>query len=127
MALWLLRSLSKAAHNQPQSILMEGELGNSEAIRRCHTGVRTWPPVWIREFGPETYPARETGILEDVLPSIFDNECYLVIEHYGSRYRGLVHCDNAQFFSRLYRYLRDSCGHPIREIGEIEVDNLHAV
>ena len=92
-----------------------------------YRGFRTWPPVWIREFGPETYPAGEAGILEDVLPSIFDNECYLVIEHYGSRYRGLVHCDNAQFFSRLYRYLRDICGHPIREIGEIEVDNLHAV
>ena len=67
----------------------------------------------MREFGPETYPVGEVGILEDVHKST-ENYCYLVITYNGSRYVGVIQCDDQDFFKKLYRHLTDACGHPVR-------------
>ena len=67
----------------------------------------------MREFGPETYPVGEVGILEDVHKST-ENYCYLVITYNGSRYVGVIQCDDQDFFKKLYRRLTHACGHPVR-------------
>ena len=87
-----------------------------------YKGFRTWPPVWTREFGPETYPAGEVGILEDVRRSVLDNQCYLVIQYNGSHYVGFIQCDDPGFFEKIYRCFARGRGQPIHEIGELDVD-----
>ena len=87
-----------------------------------YRGFRTWPPVWVREFGPETYPAGEVGILEHVDRSVLENQCFLVIQYNGSRYIGVIQCDDRDFFEKVYRCLTEGCGQRIREIGELDLD-----
>ena len=62
-----------------------------------YRGFQNWPPVWMREFGSETYPVREVGILEDVHKSTPENHCFLVIKYNGSRYVGIIQCDDQDF------------------------------
>jgi|RhiMetStandDraft_4_1073278.scaffolds.fasta_scaffold773155_1 hypothetical protein len=88
----------------------------------CHRGIPSWPPVWTREFGQETYPAGEVGILQDVRRSTDGNYCYLAIQHNGSRYLGFLECDDCKFFEKVYRLFSRSCGHAIQEIGELDLD-----
>ena len=87
-----------------------------------YQGVRNWPPVWTREFGPETYAAGEVGTLEEVRRSVLDNQCYLAIQYNGSRYLGFLQCDDREFFEKVYRCLTKSCGQPIHAIGELDFD-----
>jgi|SRR5690349_5862618 hypothetical protein len=87
-------------------------------------GVPSWPPVWMREFGQENYPAGEVGILEDVRRSLTENQCHLVIHYNESRYVGVIRVDDPQFFENLYRVLRESCGRSIHEIGDFDIDEI---
>ena len=87
-----------------------------------YQGVRNWPPVWTREFGPETYAAGEVGTLEEVRRSVLDNQCYLAIQYNGSRYVGFLQCDDREFFEKVYHSLMQSCGQPIHAIGELDFD-----
>jgi hypothetical protein len=87
-----------------------------------YRGFQSWPPVWMREFGPETYPVGEVGILEDVHKSTRENHCFLVIKYNGSRYVGIIQCDDQDFFEKLYHSLSHACGQPIHEIGELDLD-----
>jgi len=87
-----------------------------------YQGVRNWPPVWTREFGPETYAAGEVGTLEEVRRSVLDNQCYLAIQYNGSRYVGFLQCDDREFFEKVYQSLRQSCGQSIHAIGELDFD-----
>ena len=86
-----------------------------------YRGFRSWPPVWTREFGPEMYAADEVGTLEDVRRSVLDNQCYLVIQYNGSRYVGVLQCDDRKFFEKVYGCLSQSCGQPIHAIGELDI------
>jgi hypothetical protein len=88
----------------------------------CYRGFQSWPPVWTREFGPETFPSGEVGILEDVHRSVLKNQCYLVIQYNGSRYVGVLQCEDGEFFERVYQCLSQGRGRPIHEIGELDID-----
>ena len=88
----------------------------------CYRGFQSWPPVWTREFGPETFPSGEVGILEDVHRSVLKNQCYLVIQYNGSRYVGVLQCEDGEFFERVYQCLSQGRGKPIHEIGELDID-----
>jgi hypothetical protein len=88
----------------------------------CYRGFQSWPPVWTREFGPETFPSGEVGVLEDVHRSVLENQCYLVIQYNGSRYVGVLQCEDGKFFERVYRCLSKGRGKPIHELGELEID-----
>ena len=76
----------------------------------------------MREFGPETYPVGEVGILEDVRKFTPKNHCYLAIKYNGSRYVGIIQCDDRDFFEKLYHCLSHACGQPLHEIGELDLD-----
>lgn len=56
----------------------------------------------MREFGPETNPVRKVGILKGVHKSTGQNHCYLLIKYNGSRYVGIIQCENQDFCEKLY-------------------------
>ena len=81
-----------------------------------YQGVRNWPPVWTREFGPETYAAGEVGTLEEVRRSVLDNQCYLAIQYNGSRYVGFLQCDDREFFEKVYHSLMQAAVSPFTQL-----------
>jgi hypothetical protein len=60
--------------------------------------------------------------LEDVHRSVLKNQCYLVIQYNGSRYVGVLQCEDGEFLERVYRCLSQERGKPIHEIGELDID-----
>ena len=43
------------------------------------------------------------------------------MEHMGAEYIGCLSFENSAFCSEIYRVLRDHCGNPIHEIGEVDI------
>ena len=87
-------------------------------------GLRNWPPAWLwRDGSEDTRPAGEVGFLRHVILSDIDppKRCFLVMEHMGAEYIGCLSFENSAFCSEIYRVLRDHCGNPIHEIGEVDI------
>jgi hypothetical protein len=86
-------------------------------------GMRNWPPAWLwRDGSEDTRPAGEVGLLRHVILSDIDppKRCFLVMEHMGAEYIGYLSFENSAFCREIYRVLRDHCGNPINEIGDVD-------
>jgi hypothetical protein len=87
-------------------------------------GMRNWPPAWLwRDGSEDTRPAGEVGLLRHVILSDIDppKRCFLVMEHMGAEYIGYLSFENSAFCREIYRVLRDHCGNPINEIGDVDI------
>jgi hypothetical protein len=78
-----------------------------------------WPPDWA-EWGTMA-PRGEQGILQDVE---LNGATQLLL---GNEFQGKVHfaelrCPNAAFANKLYEKIKPLAGHPIEEIGALEID-----
>jgi hypothetical protein len=83
------------------------------------SGRSIWPPKWTttRKFEPR--PRGEIGTLEDVLMN--GKRCFLVIRHEARTYLGALSLSSAQSAKRIFEFLREHVGRPIKDIGDREV------
>ncbi len=87
-------------------------------------GMLNWPSAWLWRAGSEdTRPNGEVGLLRDVILSDIDppNRCFLVMQHMGAEYIACLSFGNSAFCREVYGILRNSCGDPIHEIGDIDI------
>jgi hypothetical protein len=86
-------------------------------------GLHNWPPfwVWTRTDGIKT-ASGEVGVLKDVYANnATSNKCYLVIQHKNEEYIGCLPFDNRSFYRQITMLLRNHIGHPINEIGNVDL------
>src|SRR4030095_16617682 len=64
----------------------------------------------------------QTGFSAESLSDIDPpKRCFLVMEHMGAEYIGYLSFENSAFCREIYRVLRDHCGNPINEIGDVDI------
>ena len=91
-------------------------------------GNRSWPPDWLWRSGyDDTHPQGEVGILKSVTASGIQPyyRCFLLMEHCGAEYKGVLSLSDPAFWREVYRVLIRSSGKTIREIGETDLTNTH--
>jgi hypothetical protein len=89
-----------------------------------YLGRFNWPPEWRGPYGPDKpLPNGEVGVLRRVEASDILNtpHCVMVIEWNGQEYFGFLYFDEASFAHELIRLLQNWLGHPIAEVGSIEI------
>jgi hypothetical protein len=85
-------------------------------------GNRSWPPDWLwRDGYDDSHPRGEVGILKNVIPSTTADGCFLIMEHCGAEYMGVLLLSDPAFCGEIYRVLIQHCGETIREIGDIDL------
>jgi hypothetical protein len=85
-------------------------------------GNRSWPPDWLWRHGcDDTHPRGEVGILKTVIPSTTADGCFLIMEHCGAEYEGVVLLSDPAFSREIFRLLVRSSSKTIREIGDIDL------
>jgi hypothetical protein len=87
-------------------------------------GLPNWPPVWTWVGAAKNrLPKGELGTLQEVTVSNIEsvNRLFLYIEYENARYIGCLLFDNPPFCLQIANVVRDWCGHPIREIGALEL------
>jgi hypothetical protein len=82
-----------------------------------------WPPVWTpTQINRDEKPVGEVGILEDVTMSdLNDNKIFMFMQSEGFRYMGFMIFDDVPFCQEIYRLLKSHVGHPINEIGDLDL------
>jgi hypothetical protein len=92
-------------------------------------GVPNWPPIWTTaRDDPNDKLEGEAGILSTVLMlKMFKGKLFLAIEYKGRRYVAALTFDDSTFCSRLYIFLQPKIGCSIREVGNLDVSQLHAL
>lgn len=91
-----------------------------------YKGTRTWPPSWLWRGGDDnTCPEGEVGILRELLPSTVppNNSCFLIMEHCGAQYIGVLLLNDHPFYLQIYALLVHKCGETILDIGEIDISH----
>ena len=91
-----------------------------------HGGVRNWPPAWLWRAGSDdTKPSGEVGMLREVILSEIDplDRCFMIMQHMGGEYIGCLLFENTAFCRKIHEILREYCGNPIHEIGDIELSH----
>jgi hypothetical protein len=85
--------------------------------------VRSWPPVWTLTGSENKHAKGEIGILKKVIRSYIKpyDRCYLIMEHCGAEYGGVLLLSDPAFCREIYRVLIQHCGKTIREIGDIDL------
>jgi hypothetical protein len=89
-----------------------------------YKGFRSWPPMWVWRGGDRyTHAVGEVGVLKQVLPLTTDpcDRCFLIIEHDGQEYRGVLLVEDSRLCREVYRVLVEHCGEPIHQIAEIDL------
>jgi hypothetical protein len=89
-----------------------------------YKGFRSWPPMWVWRGGDRyTHAVGEVGVLKQVLPLTTDpcDRCFLIIEHDGQEYRGVLLVEDSRLCREVYRVLVEHCGEPIQQIAEIDL------
>ena len=75
-----------------------------------YKGVRSWPPVWVWKGGNVTTknPKGEVGTLLDVVRSHFLPQftCFLIMEHRGKQYVGLLSLDDRAFCNQIVEIVK---------------------
>ena len=85
------------------------------------SGMRAWPPLWIRTNVPSDKPRGEIGILLRVLKSeAIDNALFVWVDYGGSTYVGAMNFDDLTFCREIHRVLEFSVGLTIKEIGDLD-------
>ena len=87
-------------------------------------GVHNWPPAWLWRVGSDdAKPYGEVGILREVVLSEIDppDRCFMIMQDMGAEYIGCLLFENSAFCRKIYEILREYCGNPINEIGDIEL------
>jgi hypothetical protein len=86
---------------------------------------RNWPPQWKGPYGPHhPLPSGEVGVLSRVSrpPGFLDTpHCIIVIEWNDQEYFASVYFDDADFMETVFKLLQDSIGHPMTEIGSLDI------
>jgi hypothetical protein len=88
---------------------------------------RSWPPAWLWRGGYETtHPEGEVGILKEVISSNVAsyNSCFLIMEHCGAEYIGVLVLSDPSFCRQIYALLVENCGETISEIGDIDLSYM---
>ena len=86
--------------------------------------VRSWPPAWLwRDGSDDTKPYGEVGMLREVILSEIEppDRCFMSMQHMGAEYIGCLLFENSAFCRKISEILREYCGKPIQEIGDIEL------
>ena len=89
-------------------------------------GVRNWPPVWTNFTRRITKTVSgEVGFLRHVRldDQSVPNKCFLLIEHEGEYFTGSLIFDDGAFCRQIADLLRKHIGHPIKEIGDLDVSH----
>ena len=89
-----------------------------------HGGVRNWPSAWLWRAGSDdSRPYGEVGMLREVILSEIDppDRCFMIMQHMEAEYIGCLLFENSDFCRAIYEILREYCGNPIHEIGDIEL------
>lgn len=88
-------------------------------------GVTNWPPIWTQGTEKNKKIVKdEVGILRyvhDVNPG--SHKIYLVIDYEREHYVGTLAFDDIQFRHQITNLLRQQIGHPIEEIGALDLSH----
>jgi len=57
-------------------------------------------------------------ILSEIEPR---DRCFMIMQHMGAEYIGCLLFEKTAFCRKIYEILREYCGNPIHEIGDIEL------
>jgi hypothetical protein len=88
-------------------------------------GNHSWPPDWLWTAGYDTtHPHGEVGILKAVLRSAPPEGCFLVMEHCGAEYVGVLLLDDRAFCRQIFEILIRSIGKTVQEIGDIDLNYM---
>jgi hypothetical protein len=88
--------------------------------------VPSWPPAWLwRDGSDDTKPYGEVGMLREVVLSEIEppDRCFMIMQHMGAEYIGCFLFENSAFCRKISEILREHCGKPIHEIGDIELSH----
>jgi hypothetical protein len=104
---------------------VKAQLRNHPKVK--YKGVSSWPPMWAGAYGPkDTFPAPEDGVLEDVelvdRDFIGPRRLELLMSHRGLKSSGQIWVDDEKVIPVLYAALKKMIRHPIREIGNLQID-----
>jgi hypothetical protein len=84
-------------------------------------GAPNWPPQWLGIEGNASFPT-DPGIVKHVITdSRDDKKCFLIVEHDGVGYVGLLRFDNSMVCSRISKILKKFTGRSITEIGNLDL------
>jgi hypothetical protein len=89
-------------------------------------GLQSWPPVWTWVGGSDNqHPRGEVGVLKEIKLSQINpaDRIFLYMEYNTASYLGCLLIDHHSFCSQIARLLEDSCGRPIREIGDLDLSD----
>jgi hypothetical protein len=95
----------------------------------CYRGQHAWPPIWVRNVGGRkchgkyvAVPRGEVGVL---LETRYDPErrgrVFLLMEHQGAQYTGVLLFDDLLFCDRVASRLSHYLGMSIEEIGSTDM------
>src|SRR5271155_1247657 len=92
-----------------------------------YQGISSWPPTWSGAYGVEdTFPGSEDGVLEDVevveRDFIGPRRLEVLMSYRGRKSPGQIWVDDQKAIPVLYEALRKLVGHPMREIGDLQID-----
>jgi hypothetical protein len=81
----------------------------------------SWPPTWTHISEAKRLRG-EIGVLSGVYRTRDDTKsCYLVMEHKGETYIGVMMLENAAFSRQVCSLLQQHIGHPVAEIGSLNL------
>ena len=89
-------------------------------------GISNWPPVWIPLHQNEYKILKgEIGFLHCVIykEGALPNKCFLIIDHEDRGYMASLIFDDTTFCRQIVKLLPDYCGHPTKEIGNIDLSH----
>jgi hypothetical protein len=83
-------------------------------------GKPNWPPLWIGSTDSTTM-AGEIGVLKHVVSDITsDKRFFLMMEHEGKGYVGILKFNDVAFCSLVCGLLNRHIGRSIKEIGDLD-------
>ncbi len=83
-------------------------------------GKPNWPPLWVGSTDSTTI-AGEIGVLKHVVSDVTsDKRCFLMMEHEGKGYVGILKFNDVAFCSLVCGLLNRYTGHSIKEIGDLD-------
>ena len=86
-------------------------------------GKPNWPPLWVASTDSTTL-AGEIGILKHVISDITsDHRCFLMMEHDGKGYVGILKFHDAAFCSLVCALFNRYIGRSIKEIGDLDTSS----
>ena len=83
-------------------------------------GKPNWPPLWVGSTDSTTITG-EIGVLKHVISDVTsDKRCFLMIEHDGKGYVGILKFNDVAFCSLVCKLFDRYIGRSIKEIGDLD-------